>query len=121
MIIVDTSVWIDHIRRPIELLGELLLAGEVRQHPFVTGEIKLGSIASRDRVCAGLAALPPCRPVEIGELLAFIDTSALAGCGVGLVDASLLASASIENDRLWTRDKRLAAQAERLGFGYTEN
>lgn len=120
MIIVDTSVWIDHIRRPIEPLRDLLLAGEVRHHPFVTGEIMLGSVASRDRVVAGLAMLPACRPAEPPELLAFIDKSALSGCGIGLVDAHLLLSASAANDRLWTHDKRLAVQAERLGLSYAE-
>ncbi len=121
MIIVDTSVWIDHIRRPIDRLGERLLAGEIRHHQFVTGEIMLGSVANRIRVSETLAMLPQCPLATMEELLRFIEGPDLSGCGIGLVDAHLLHSATSEGDLLWTHDKRLAAQADRLGVAFAES
>lgn len=118
MIIVDTSVWIDHIRRSLPTLGDLLLADEVRQHPFVTGEIMLGSIASRERVIAALSRLPAFTLAPSDALLDFVRSAKLSGTGIGFVDAHLLLSAKIDGAQLWTFDKRLAAQAERLGLSY---
>lgn len=119
MIVVDTSIWIDHIRVPNAALNALLLGGDVVHHPFVTQEIALGSIASRADVLKGLAALPAIVPAGTDELLEYIEKAKLMGTGVGLVDASLLAGSDTSGARLWTRDKRLHAQAERLGLAYT--
>lgn len=118
MIIVDTSVWIDHIRKPIGVLGDLLVANEVRQHPFVVGEIMLGSIATRDETVAGLLQLPTCEPAALEALLDFIAVNALSSCGIGFVDAHLLLSAKTGEGRLWTFDKRLAEQAKRLQLDF---
>lgn len=118
MIIVDTSVWIDHIRRPLTSLGDLLLTDQVRQHPFVVGEIMLGSIASRDRVVRALSRLPAFTPASLDAVLDFVRSAKLSGTGIGFVDAHLLLSAKLEQARLWTFDKRLAAQADRLGLNY---
>ena len=118
MIVVDTSVWIDHIRRPIDALGELLIADRIRHHPFVTAEIMLGSVASRAAVAAALSRLPACSPAEPETLLEFVEFAGISGCGIGFVDAHLLLAASRAGDRLWSRDKRLKTQAERLGLAY---
>jgi hypothetical protein len=118
VIIVDTSVWIDHIRRPIDALGELLLADRIRHHPFVTAEIMLGSVASRAAVAAALSRLPACLPAEPEALLRFLESAELSGCGIGFVDAHLLLAAASAEHRLWTRDKRLNAHAERLDLAY---
>jgi predicted nucleic acid-binding protein len=119
MILVDTSIWIDHLRSPDPVLGTLLRQREVVQHPFVIAEIALGSIANRATVIEQLELLPASVVVDDGELLAFIESAELPAKGIGFVDAHLLMSVSItEGFRLWTRDKRLLAQAERLDLAY---
>jgi hypothetical protein len=119
VIIVDSSVWIDHIRSPEPEMIAALVAGQVLQHPLVTGEIALGSIRNRTDVVDMLAGLPQAEFVRNAPLLDYIESAELHGTGVGLVDAHLLASA-VEGSgiRIWTRDKRLNAQAERLGLNY---
>lgn len=116
MIIVDTSVWIDHIRAPLDDLFDLITSDRALQHPFVIGEIALGSIASRDNVLRILSSLPQVRPMDTGQVVDFIVQNQLPATGIGFVDAHLLASTEAADAQLWTRDKRLAAQAERLGL-----
>lgn len=119
MILADSSVWIDHIRHPVEQLIELLADEQVVCHPFVTGEIALGSIASRDTVIARLGELPQLRVAEIELVASLIERRQLWGCGIAYVDCHLLASAMLEPGTvLWTRDKRLHLQAERLGVAF---
>ncbi|MCL9982262.1 MAG: type II toxin-antitoxin system VapC family toxin [Erythrobacter sp.] len=118
MILVDSSVWIDHLRATVPELNRVLLLGEVIQHGFVTAELALGSIAKRDQLIAGLAALPQIAPAAEDDLLGFVTEAALAGTGIGLVDAHLLNACHRHQHKLWTRDKRLRAQAERLGIAY---
>lgn len=118
MILVDSSVWIDHLRSNVEALNQALYEGRVIQHPFVTAELALGSLANRQQIIAHLSALQQIEPVGGDELLAFIDSTQLAGAGIGLVDAHLLAAAYAGDHQLWTSDKRLRAQAERLGCAY---
>ena len=119
MILPDSNVWIDHLRKPQPKLIALLDEGLIFGHPFVTGEVALGSLAVRERTIAKLAALPQL-PVQRHERVAFlIESSELYGCGVNYVDAHLLASAMIvPGMRVWTSDKRFRAQAERLGLAY---
>jgi hypothetical protein len=120
VIIVDSSVWIDHIRASEPAMAMALAADSIRQHPMVTGEIALGSIRDREQFVAMLQALPQARVVENQQLLDYIETATLHGTGVGLVDAHLLASAAADGGaRIWTRDKRLLAQAQRLGLDFT--
>lgn len=119
MIIVDSSVWIDHLRSAIEELSRRLLLGEIIQHSFVTTELALGSLADRKKVISRLAALPQISPVAEFSLLAFIEGEQLAGTGIGLVDTHLLAACREEHHKLWTRDKRLKLHAERLGCAYS--
>ena len=120
MILVDSSVWIDHLRSVVGGLHRALLDGRVVQHAFVTTELALGSLANRGQVIDYLAALPQVVPVHEGELLDFISRNKLSGVGIGLVDAHLLASCCGTGHRLWTRDKRLKLQAERLDCAHPE-
>jgi predicted nucleic acid-binding protein len=122
VILVDTSVWVDHLRRGDPQLVSLLEAGRVLMHPFVLGEIACGSLAQRKAVVALLQQLPAAAVAEPNEALVFIESHALHGQGVGYVDVHLLASVTLEpSSRLWTRDKRLAAVAVRLGLAFQES
>lgn len=117
MIIVDSSIWIDHFRRTLPGLADLLTTGQVLQHPFVTAELALGSIPNRNTTLAVLGTLAASPVSDLEATRDFIERNSLAGTGIGLVDACLLAStASQPGLLLWTRDKRLTAQAKRLGI-----
>ncbi len=120
MILADSSVWIEHFRKPLVLLPELIASGNLRVHPFVIGELALGSVPDRARLLTFLAVLPTNTQAENEAVLKFVETRNLFGCGIGYVDAHLLMSCTEAGDQLWTRDKRLAAQAELLGFAYLE-
>lgn len=118
MILVDTSVWIDHLRAGDRLLADLLQDGRVLGHPWVTGEISLGSLARRREVVGLLRGLPQAAVASDPEVLALIDGAALFGRGIGWVDAQLLASTRLTGEAvLWTRDRRLADAAAGLGIG----
>jgi hypothetical protein len=120
MIVVDTAIWIDHLRRPIPGLAGLLANGQVLVHPFVVGEIALGSIKDRLAVVTGLRLLPQPRMAFDSEVLMFIERQELHGTGLGYVDAHvLLATRLTDGARLWTRDRRLHAAAARLGIAWT--
>lgn len=119
MILVDSSVWIDHLRRSEQELVIALTEHQVIQHPVVTIELALGSLADRARLISMLRFLPQAPIASEDELLDYIDNTGIAGTGIGIADAHLLASAAGTNDcRLWTRDKRLLAQAKRLDLAY---
>jgi predicted nucleic acid-binding protein len=119
VILVDTSIWIQHLRRGHEALAELLDAGSVVLHPFVLGELALGNLSPRELVLNSLQALPQATVAMHEEVLAFIETGALSGLGVGYVDAHLLASVRLTaGTLLWTRDRRLQHAAERLGLAW---
>nr|WP_210341554.1 type II toxin-antitoxin system VapC family toxin [Methylopila capsulata] len=113
---VDTSVWADHLGKPDSALRQLLDDGQVLMHPFVLGEIALGSLPKRASVLATLGAIDQCEVASIPEIEHLIETLDLWGTGVGYVDVHLIASTIMMLDgALWTRDKRLRAAAERLG------
>lgn len=117
MILVDTSVWVDHLRERDPTLAELLVDEQVAGHPFVLGEIALGHLRQRETVLAFLADLPQAEVATEAEVLDFIHRQSLFGSGVGYVDCHLLASAHLTPwGSLWTRDRRLRAVAERLGI-----
>lgn len=120
MILLDTSVWIDHLRQGEPRLVELLAKGEVLVHPFVVAEVALGSLARRDSVIAILEALPQAPVALHEEVMALIEDERLYGLGIGHVDVHLLASARLAGAALWTRDRRLNAAAERLGVAAAE-
>ena len=121
MIVVDSSIWIDHFHAGIPRLGELLLREQALMHPHVLGEIWLGSIRSRDSVLERLLQLPVPYVAKEGHVLQLIDAEkALFATGIGYTDAHLLASALLTpGGKLWTRDNKLHAQAQRLGVAYT--
>ena len=115
MVLVDTSVWIDHLRGNEPSLIHLLNWNLVLSHPFVRGELALGNLQQRQVVLSCLDNLPQAPVVFADEISFFIDTHALFGMGIGLVDVHLLASTQLSaNTRLWTRYKRLLAAAMRL-------
>lgn len=119
MILIDSSVWIDHIRLAEAEMSAALTRGHVLQHPFVTAEIALGSLKDRRGFVAMLAELPQASPVSDSRLLEYVDQAELHGTGIGMIDAHLLACAADgDGMRLWTRDKRLQQHAERLGLAY---
>jgi predicted nucleic acid-binding protein len=115
VILVDTSVWIDHLRRHVSPLAEALDAGEVLIHPYVIGELACGNLKNRHDVLNLLLALPRVVVATDDETLLFIEERKLTGRGIGYLDAHLLASVTLTPDaRLWTRDKRLRAVAADL-------
>ena len=117
MILVDTSIWIDHVRRTDEALVRLLEDGVVVQHPFVIGEIALGVLKNRAQIIAELRALPTVAVASHDEVMLFVERRRLHGVGIGLVDVHLLVSAHLTPDcRLWARDRRLRGAAEDLGI-----
>ena len=118
MILVDTSVWVDHLRRGDPALQARLEAGEVLGHPFVAGELALGNLADRETLLRDLDRLPQALVATTAEVRALVAGERLCGRGLGYIDATLLASARLTPDaRLWTRDRRLADAAARLGLG----
>ncbi len=117
MILVDTSVWVDHLRVGNASLATLLADGRVLTHPFIIGELALGSLRQRGAVLADLSDLPEVVVATDAEVLTFIEDHAIFGRGVGYVDAHLLAAARLTAGAvLWTNDRRLHDVAEALGL-----
>ncbi|ASL46539.1 Ribonuclease VapC32 [Burkholderia sp. AD24] len=115
MILVDTSVWIGHINASDPMLVELLAAERVLIHPYVIGEISLGSLRDRNVVLGALRDLPHASIATPEETFYLIEREALFNRGIGYVDTSLLASARLQPGvTLWTRDKRLKKVADEL-------
>lgn len=122
MILVDTSVWVDHLRRGDAQLVGLLDRSAVLMHPFVLGEIACGSLTDRSDLLALLQQLPAAEVADCAEVLGFIERRKLHGQGIGYVDMHLLASVALAaNASLWTRDKRLRKAADALGCGFGDN
>ena len=119
MILVDTSVWVDHLRAGAPALAVALEGGEVLMHPFVLGEVACGRLRNRAQVLRLLGELPAAQVATDAEVLEFIERRALMGRGIGYIDAHLLASAALAGTaRLWTRDRRLAVVAADLKLAY---
>jgi predicted nucleic acid-binding protein len=114
LILVDTSVWVDHLRRRNATLATRLETGEVVCHPFVLGELSLGSLKQRDQILGLLSELPIAPVVPHDDVLALVERVRLAGRGIGWVDVHLIASALLGGLRLWTLDRRLALVARAL-------
>lgn len=120
MILVDTSVWIDHLRQTDQALVVLLTKGLVMTHPFVIGELSLGNLSRRETVIDALSHLPCAEVATDAEVLRFIARHALFSRGVGYVDVHLLAGVKLTQDtKLWTRDKRLHSTADNMGVAFT--
>ena len=121
MILVDTSVWVDHLRRGDAQLVELLERGAIVMHPFVVGEIACGSLADRSTILELLQDLPTAVVADNDEVLGFIERQGLHGKGIGYVDVHLLASIALtDGAKLWTRDKRLRAAADDLDCAHAD-
>ncbi len=119
MILVDTSVWVDHFRSGSAALAAALDVGEVLAHPMVIGELACGNLGRRREVLALLRELPSAPVATHLEALSFIESHTLMGRGIGFLDVHLLASTALaESTRLWTRDGRLAAVAAELGIAH---
>ena len=117
MILVDTSVWIDHLRSVDAKLESLLQTDQVMTHPYIRLELALGSIASRANVLADLALLPQAPVVATEELFGLIDHKKLYRRGIGLTDLHLICCALFDTSVLiWTRDRRLSEIADELGL-----
>lgn len=114
MILVDSSVWVDHFRRTDHRLVRLLEAGEVFTHPLIIGELACGNLASRHTTLELLHALPKADEASTDEVLTLIERGRLHGTGLGVVDVHLLAAMLLSDAELWTRDHSLAKAAARL-------
>lgn len=117
-VLVDTSVWVDHLRKGDAHLARLLDKGRVLCHPFVIGELACGNINNRSEILNALKALTSTPTIECDEYLKFVEQNRLYGVGIGLVDVHLLASALLADAVLWTADKRLNKAAMDLGIAY---
>lgn len=117
-VLIDTSVWIDHLRRGNRELAALLEEGAVFTHPFVLGELACGRLSNRDEVLDLLSALPAVPDAEHEETLTFLEGNRLYESGIGWVDVHLLASARLVGCPIWTLDRKLQAVAGALGLQY---
>ena len=115
-VLVDTSVWVDHLRHGEALLQDLLTSGQVTTHPFVIGELACGNLAHRGEILRLLSELPTVNVASHEEVLHLVEQHELHGKGLGWLDAHLLASALLSKTPLWTRDRRLATAAKTLGI-----
>jgi predicted nucleic acid-binding protein len=121
VILVDTSIWVDHLRASDVVLDAMLADQVVLMHPFVLGELALGGLVHREDSLDSLGTLPRAPVAEVDEVLGMINRLGLAGTGIGYVDAHLLAGTMLARNRfnaaagLWTRDRKLEAVARRAG------
>ncbi len=121
MILVDTSIWIDHLRSGDIRLADLLDRSQVLAHPFVTGEPAYRTLRNRDEILRLLNDLPQSPVASAEEALHFIELNQLMGLGVGYVDINLLAATALaENAMLWTSDKRLKKVARKMKLAFDE-
>jgi len=119
VILVDTSVWVEHLRSGSAALAAELEGGRVLAHPLVIGEIACGNLKNRREVLGLLAELPSAPVATHAEAMAFLEERKLMGRGLGFIDVHLLASTALAAPaRFWTRDRRLAAAAAALGLGH---
>jgi predicted nucleic acid-binding protein len=116
VILVDTSVWVDHLRCGLPRLATRLQEAEVLIHPWVIGELACGHLHDRGQVLSLLKGLPAAVVASDEEVLLLIEREQLMGRGIGYVDVHLLASARLSRCHLWTQDRRLAALAEERGL-----
>jgi predicted nucleic acid-binding protein len=120
VILVDTSVWVDHLREGDAKLASGLERGLVFTHPSIVGELACGRMRSRNEVLNLLRSLPQAPVASDDEALQFIEAHQLMGRGIGYVDVHLLASVALSRGlRLWTRDRRLAEVAAELSVAYS--
>jgi hypothetical protein len=115
-VLVDASVWIDHLHRSDSGLVALLQASEVVMHPAVLGELACGTLPSRRELLSLWSALPPAAEVSPAEALRLVEERRLWGKGLGWTDVLLIGSTLLSPARLWTRDRPLLRAAQELGL-----
>jgi predicted nucleic acid-binding protein len=118
MVLVDTSIWVTHLRQGNRQLEKLLMDAEVMCHPFIIGELACGNLKNLNEIIPLLQSLPMAPTIEFDEFLFFIDRNHLMGKGIGFVDVHLLASAQLTGVPLWTADKRLKSAADQLALTF---
>ena len=118
MVLVDTSIWVTHLRQGNRQLETLLMDAEVMCHPFIIGELACGNLKNRDEILSLLKSLPLAPTIEFDEYIFFIERNRLMGIGIGFVDVHLLASAQLTKIPLWTADRRLKSAATKLDLVY---
>jgi len=118
MVLVDTSVWVSHLRDGNAELANLLNNGNVLCHPLIVGELACGNLKDRAVIFSFLKQLPMSMEAEHEEVLSFIENNRLMGKGIGYVDAQLVASAVLTGVPVWTLDKKLAQVADSLHIKY---
>ena len=116
MILVDTSVWVDHLRYGNARLGHLLIDGEATIHPFVMGELACGHLTKRSEILSLLKTLPSLEVAQDDEVLRLIESHKLFGRGLGWVDVHLLTSAVLAQLPIWSLDKALMRSASTIGL-----
>ncbi len=118
MVLVDTSVWVSHLRQGNEELQKLLYSGEVVCHPFIVGELACGNLKNRHEILTYLQSLPMTILAEDEEVLKLIENNQLVGKGLSYIDVHLIASTVLSNVLLWTLDKTLGKFTEKIGISY---
>jgi len=120
MVLVDTSIWVTHLRDGNRHLETLLLDAAVMCHPFIVGELACSNLRNRNEILSLLQTLPMAPTTEFDEFLYFIDRNQLMAIGIGFVDVHLLASSQLAGIPLWTSDKRLTSAAIKLDLAYSK-
>jgi len=118
MVLVDTSVWVSHLREGNVGLEKLLSDGKVVCHPFIVGELACGNLKNRYEILTYLQSLPMTILAEDEEVLKFIENNQLMGKGLGYIDIHLIASAVLTDVPLWTLDKTLDKFTKKIGIDY---
>ena len=118
MVIVDTSIWVSHLRKSLPLLEKLLLNAEVVCHSFIIGELACANIKNRKEFLSLIQTLPMAPIIDLDEFIYFVDQNKLMGRGIGFIDIHLLASARLSESPLWTLDKKLKSVAKELNVAY---
>lgn len=120
MILVDTSVWVDHLRHGNRMLVDVLNNGKVLMHPFVLGEISLGQLKPRATILQAMGNLPIAQIATDDEVSHLIERHRLFGLGIGYIDAHLLTAVHLTpGSLLWTQDKRLLTVSQKLHIAYS--
>jgi predicted nucleic acid-binding protein len=114
--LVDTSVWVDHLRRGNTALTSILESAEVWSHPFVQGELACGNLRNREEVLSLIGSLPQAPILTLAEALSLVESRRLMGKGLGWIDLHLLGSALLAGLPFWTMDRRLSEAAARVGI-----
>ena len=119
MVLVDTSVWIDHLRSREPEMASLHDGRQIFMHPMVIGELACGNLPNRYDVLEQLEGLPQVTVATDDEVLFFIEHHQLMGTGIGYIDAHLLTSSVLHGaTQLWTRDRRMMAVADQLDIRF---